>query len=97
MSGKTKTTNTASDTVSSLKTKVEKSLEKAEKTENLVYLGFVVLIAMFATLALSHLDLIRSGLEKDKDMSDLRQEYEMKILKKCLDASRWLNPKCLES
>ena len=83
--------------IKKLRDRTEENLKKSERMENLVYLGFVVLIAMLATLALAYLDLIRSGLEKDNDIKYFKQESDMKILKNCLAVSKWLNPKCFEN
>ncbi|MFA6524384.1 MAG: hypothetical protein WC264_02120 [Candidatus Paceibacterota bacterium] len=65
------------------------AVKRIEKTENLVYLGFIVFLVMLATVALSYLDLIRSSLEKDNNEIMLyekviNQEANMKILKNCL-------------
>lgn len=84
-------------TITTLKDDAKNILIKSENTQNLVFLGFVVLIAMFATLALAHLDLIRSGLEKDQEINSIKQESDMKIFKNCLSISKWLNPKCFEN
>ena len=90
------------ENITSLKEDAKKAGEKSEKTENIVFFGFVVFLAMLATVALAHLDLIRS--ESEKNIQDsilyekiINQQADIKIFKNCLNISKWLNPKCFEN
>lgn len=87
------------DEIIEIKDEANKSLRIMERTRDLVFFGFFVLLVMVVTMLATYMEFVYSGSKNDDykyslsiKVSDI--ENQMKSLKECLDVSKWLNPKC---
>ncbi len=72
-----------------------------KQQKNIIYLGFIVIIFMVVGIVFSYIEFVYSGSRNDDYKYNLsekvfNQETNIKILKNCLNISKWLNPKCFE-
>ncbi len=74
------------------KTKFTRVEELLDKTQNLVYLGFFVLIIMVATMLLTYVDFLHKSDHMEYNLNETNTN--IKNLENCLSISKWLNPKC---
>ena len=78
--------------INDLKQDAQKTLVKSEKTENMVYIGFLVFLTMIAALAFGYFEFVVGKNDDYKhNLSEKinSQETEMKILKNCLKLGGW--------
>jgi hypothetical protein len=90
--------------IEELKKDASNILRKSEKTENMVYIGFLVFLTMIAGLVFSYIEFVSTkNVNNDSDFKYNflekinNNENSIKMLKICLNSNKWLNPKCFEN
>lgn len=109
LSAKTKYLDEKVQEIESLKKDIEKikgeandSLNITRDTRGLAFFGFFALLLVVIGIAYGYWEFISTSSKNDDYRFSLSErlnnnENQIKLLKECLDISKWLNPKCLEN
>lgn len=102
LSAKTKEIDDKVREIDGVKNEASKTLERLNSVQGIVFYGFVVMVFMLAALIFAYIEFVYSGSKNDDYKYGLSErvinsENDIKSLKKCLSASRWLSPLCLDN